>query len=364
MDDKGFAFTPLTFLLLVPVMILAISYNGIINEVNTISAIAIGGDVTITIANNIIIVIDEDTGDAGRNSALNAVETVINNTNLLAGNQPFFGQTAGNNSTTYIINSVVSMLNNNITNTCIVLENQTGRTIYVNNVLITNTTTNLTILNPSNLNISQNDPYGFTITVSSVPITVVQNGQNVTINTPKESAYVSIIGLEDPYIWVNTKERNSSVIYNYPYYTNTYNTGIADYHFADIQSPGNLTNLWTCLYGSNASNIYGSNSSNIINPYYFPDPHGLSFFDRLENRTNNTSGSPASARMSTFIIYDVLSTEHGNNPTSMLDHEYFSGVSGSTITSKGSVVHCPGSGNSFLISSTYATNLGLNFNYP
>ena len=55
MDDKGFAFTPLTFLLLVPVMILAISYNGIINEVNTISAIAVGGDVTITIANNIAI---------------------------------------------------------------------------------------------------------------------------------------------------------------------------------------------------------------------------------------------------------------------------------------------------------------------
>ena len=67
--------------------------------------------------------------------------------------------------------------------------------------------------------------------------------------------------------------------------------------------------------------------------------------------------------MSTFIIYDVLSTEHGNNPTSMLDHEYFNGVSGSSITSKGSVVDCPGSGNAFLISSVYATNLGLNFNY-
>ena len=90
------------------------------------------------------------------------------------------------------------MLNNNLTNTCIVLENQTGRTIYVNNVLVNNSTTNLTILNSSNLNISQNDPYGFTITVSSVPITVVQNNQNVTINTPVESAYVSIIGLEDP----------------------------------------------------------------------------------------------------------------------------------------------------------------------
>ena len=78
------------------------------------------------------------------------------------------------------------MLNNNLTNTCIVLENQTGRTIYLNNVLITNTSTNISILNSSNLNISQNDPYGFTITVSSLPISVAQNGQNVTINTPVE----------------------------------------------------------------------------------------------------------------------------------------------------------------------------------
>ncbi len=60
MDDKGFAFTPLTFLLLVPVMILAVSYNGVINEVSAISAIAIGGDVTNSIGNNIISVIDLD----------------------------------------------------------------------------------------------------------------------------------------------------------------------------------------------------------------------------------------------------------------------------------------------------------------
>ena len=238
MDDKGFAFTPLTFLLLVPVMILAISYNGIINEVNTISAIAIGGDVTISIANNIATVIDEDAGDSGRYSALIAVQTVVNNTNLLADNKPFFNQTPGNNSTSFIINNVVSMLNNNLTNTCIVLENQTGRTIYLNHVLITNTSTNISILNSSNLNISQNDPYGFTITVSSLPISIAQNGQNVTINTPVENSYVSIQGLEDPYIWVNTKERNSSVIWAYPFYTNStsYFNGIVNYHFADRHS--------------------------------------------------------------------------------------------------------------------------------
>ena len=140
MDDKGFAFTPLTFLLLVPVMILAISYNGIVNDVNAISAIAIGGDVTNSIGNNIISVINQDAGDSGRNSALNAVETVVNNTKLVANNNPFFGQSAGNNSSTYIINNVTTSLNTNITSTCKVLENQTGRTIYVNNIPVDNST--------------------------------------------------------------------------------------------------------------------------------------------------------------------------------------------------------------------------------
>jgi hypothetical protein len=99
--------------------------------------------------------------------------------------------------------------------------------------------------------------------------------------------------------------------------------------------------------------------------YYFPDPHGLSFFDRLENKTNYSSTSPTSARMSTFIIYDVLSQEHGNNHVSMLDHEYFNStlILGLSITSKGSTVTVPGSGTPFYISSTYEGYLGLSPNY-
>ncbi len=51
----------------------------------------------------------------------------------------------------------------------------------------------------------------------------MQNGQNLSFKTPVRNIYVSIQGLEDPYIWVNTMERNSTVIYAYPYYTNTSN---------------------------------------------------------------------------------------------------------------------------------------------
>ena len=50
MDDKGYAFTPLVVLLFIPVIIIGVSFSGIVNEVNTLSSIAIGGDVTATVA--------------------------------------------------------------------------------------------------------------------------------------------------------------------------------------------------------------------------------------------------------------------------------------------------------------------------
>lgn len=360
MDDKGFAFTPLTFLLLVPVMILAVSYNGVINEVSAISSIAIGGDVTITIANNIISDIDLDTADAGRNSALIAVETVVNATSIYAGNQPFFGSSGdnhtGNNSKAFIVGSTVTMLNSNITNTCRKLEQQTGRTIYINGVLVDpNGSNSMPIFSASDLNLTQSDPFGFTITVTSVPIKVVQNNQSVQFNTPVRNVYVSIVGLEDPYIWVNSKERTSSVIYNYPFYSSQFN----DYHFADNVSSSKLDYLWECFNGPNVT-VMGPR------PFYFPDAHGLSFFDRLENRTNGTSGSPISARMSTFVIDDPLQEDHGNIPTSMLDHEYFAGVTGYNITTtRGASVTFVSTptNKTFLISTTYRGYLGLNLNY-
>jgi len=34
MDEKGYAFTPLAFLLFIPVIIIALSYGNIVNELN------------------------------------------------------------------------------------------------------------------------------------------------------------------------------------------------------------------------------------------------------------------------------------------------------------------------------------------
>ncbi|HNS25106.1 MAG TPA: hypothetical protein PKK85_03460, partial [Methanobacteriaceae archaeon] len=59
MDEKGFSFTPMAFLIMIPILLIAISFTGIVNEINAISQIAIGGDVTYTAANNIIISIEK-----------------------------------------------------------------------------------------------------------------------------------------------------------------------------------------------------------------------------------------------------------------------------------------------------------------
>lgn len=368
MDDKGYAFAPMAFLLIVPVVVLAVSFNGVIGELNSISSIAIGGDITATIAHNIVTAVEQDTGDAGRYSAMTAVQTVINKTNIYD-NHPFFGKTGdnstGDNSKAFIVKSTVNMLNKNITETCRVLEQQTGRDIYIKNIYVDpNGTDTLNVFEPNDLELYQKDPYGFYIKVKSVPIKVVQrdasqnNNQSVQFDTPVRDVYVSIEQLEDPWIWVLTKHRNSSVIYRYPYYTSSGaisgGTG-DDYHFADNAAPGTLNYLWECFLGANVT-VMGPR------PYYFPDTHGLSFFDRLENRTPETSGSPPEARMSTFIIYDVLEEDHGNNPVSMVDHEYFAGDLGEVITVQGTTVKTP-SGVEFLISPTYRGYLDLQPTY-
>jgi hypothetical protein len=367
MEDKGYAFTPLAFLLFIPVIILAVSFSGIVNEVNTLSAIVIGGDVTATVASNVVNAIQEDTGDAGRNSAFLATKTVIDSYNL--NNNPFFGQSAPTDSRSFIENSTLNLLNNNVTTTCRVIEQQTGRTIIINgNTIDPSATGSIAIFTASNMNITQSDPFGFNITLTSVPVTILQNSttnnQSFVFNTPPMNVYISIERLEDPYIWVNTYGRNSSVIYRYPYYTQSSSIlgGNASnvYHFADQVSIGKLNYLNESLVGANSTFGYM--------PYYFPDTHGLTFFDRLENRTNNTSLGPDSAKMSTFILWNPDYENIPGYTPSYLDHEYFAGINGTPITTThGSVITnvTDPLGNTFYLSSTYKTILGLfnNYNY-
>ena len=366
MDDKGYAFTPLVLLLLIPVIIIGVSFSGIVNELNTLSSIAIAGDVTSTVASNVVKAIKDDTADAGRNSAYLASRSVIDNFN--GNNDPYFDNSAPTDARSFVTNKTLVLLNQNITNTCRVLEQQTGRNITINGVLIDPAgTSSATIFNSGNIGIVESDPFGFNITLTSVPVTITQNGssnnQNFTFKTPPMNVYISITQLEDPYIWVNTNGRNASVINPYPYYTSSNNilngTASTTYHFSDQVSAGKLSYLYEELIGANKTN-FG------LMPYYFPDSHGLSFFDRLQNLTNSTSSSPASARMSTFILWNPNYENIPGYTPSYLDHEYFAGINGTKITTTHSSVVTDvldPANNVFYLSPTYKTILGLADNY-
>ncbi|MBU4608495.1 MAG: hypothetical protein KUA33_05325, partial [Methanobacterium sp.] len=292
MDEKGYVFSPIAVLILIPVLVIAINFGEIVNESNTLASIAIGGDVTYNTAQNIFSIIEKSSADAGRNSAYNATRKVIDDNKIKNNTNPFF---PNGTSKQHIRQNIVNSLNVQLIDSCKELERQTGREIFINNIPINNYTNQTLLL--KDVTISQDDPFGFYVHVrGGIPIKVVQKDQVYEGVTPPITSYVSISGLEDPYIWVNSKERNSNVIFKSPYYEDSPYTG-KDFHMDDVVDNPNarLYELWNYLNGTN-------NPSGITpRPYYFPDPHGLSFFDRLENNTNTTSSRPE-VRMSTFVI--------------------------------------------------------------
>ncbi|HOI71447.1 MAG TPA: hypothetical protein PLC38_04085 [Methanobacterium sp.] len=314
MDEKGFAFTPLTYLLIIPVMVIAISYGNIIDEANLIGSLITGGDVTYSSATTLFSAMEKGANDAGRNSAYNASRKVVDD-------HTFF--TSGT-SKNYIKNNIIAALNVHIVDTALKIQHETGRQVYINNILIDDYTDKP--FNTNNVNITQTDPFGFNIEIKGgIPIKIVQQDkdQAYELKTPDMSTYVTIEGLEDPYIWIYTKERRSNVIYKYQYATVIGSE--FDYYFdSNVDTENNrLHYLWECLNGTD-------NPSNIPRrPNYFPDPNGLSFFDRLEGKNSSTEN--ANVRMSTFILGDPLSENHGRSDISRLDHEYMLGIVGTDI---------------------------------
>lgn len=343
-DERGYVFTPMMVLLFIPIVIMAIAYADIVNEANMLAALATGGDVTLSAFSSFYSDLERGASDAGRNAAYNATRMVIDNATALDPN-PFF---EAGQSKTYIHDRVVDALNAYIINSTLTLEKETGREIYINNISVDNYTS--MVLTSSDVSITQEDPFGFYVVIrAGIPIKVVQRGQSFEGKTPQIKAYVSIEGLEDPYIWVNTKYRQSNVIYKYPYYAT--NGTYYDYRLNEsVDDDDHLQHLWYCLNGTD-------NPSTITpRPYYIVDPSGLSFFDRLENRSTGTN--PV-AGMSTFIIGDPLLEDHnGNQYISKIDREYFKGIVGSTIKVRGSPMYDP-LGAPFCLSDTYKELLGL-----
>ncbi len=356
MDERGYAFTPLAFLLFIPVIVIALSYGSIVNELNDLSALAIGGDITYNTATNIYSAMEKGAADAGRNAAYNATRTVIDNHAFMTDSKSQITENIRNNMNDYVITS------------CQRLEIETGRQIYINNISITNST--YQVFKPGDVTIDQEDPFGFYVNIKGdIPIRVEQKNQVFEGRTSTMRVYVSIEGLEDPYVWINSKERVSTVIYKYPYYmSNDPLTHEPNYLFHEyIDDDGlRLHHIWECMNGTdNPSEIYPR-------PYYFIDPNGLSFFDRLENKTPTSSTSASNTRMSTFILGDPLYEDHGSNHAiSRIDHEYFAGVLGTSIkigNGQGIDMREPDDsgpyGPIFYLSPQYKTYLDLDSNDP
>lgn len=351
MDEKGYAFTPMVYLLFIPVMILAISYGNIVNEANSLAALATGGDVTMTAVSNIFTSIEDGIRDSGRSACFNATRKVIDN---YSNNQSvvFF---KNGTSKPYIKKLILNSLNAYVINASRDIENQTGREVYINNIPINNYT-NATF-SDNNISIYQNDPFGFYVKINqSIPIRVEQKGQVFTGKTPEIVTYVSFEGLEDPYIWVNTKARQSDVISKYSYATYSDIYGYTYFFDEEVNEDENKINfLWDCLNGTRGI-------SGIPNrPLYFVNPYGLSFFDRLENRSvsaevNNTT------RMSTFVLGDPLFDEHGRADISKLDQDYFGNKTGTLITIKKDPFRDPTS-SPFYLSNFYINFFGMKAKY-
>jgi hypothetical protein len=328
MDNKGYVFTPMVYLLFIPIMVIAISYGSIVNE-------ATGAT------------------DAGRNAAYNATRLVIDNYTF--NRTPVFF--SNGTSKRYIENRIISAINAYVINSSKTIEMQTGREVFINNIPINNYT-NATFFD-SDVNISQTDPFGFYITVrGGIPVKIVQKGQVFEGRTPPISVYVSIEGLDDSYLWVNSKARISNIIYKYPFFTYSSLYGY-NYYFADTKNftTNRLYNLWDCFNGTN-------NPSNITpRSYYFNDPYGLSFFDKLENRSTSAETNNAT-RMSSFIRGDPLLEDHGTPAISRVDWEYFKNppVAGTQITMDGDPI-TDATGSDFYLSTFYKTFFGLQSAY-
>lgn len=352
MDEKGFSFTPLAFLLMVPVIIIAISYGNILNELNMISGLAMGGDVTLTTAVNVFNAIEMGAKDAGRNSAYNATRKVLDDRMFFPKNTP------DSSSKEYIKTQVWRIVNEHVIQICRDLEKETGREIFLNDISITNNT--FQVIYPDEITITQENPYGFYINIEGgIPIKVVQKGQTYEGFTPPIKVPVSIQGLEDPYIWLNTEYNQTNLYFTYP----EYDDGAAKPYNFDRYIDNNgkkIQFLWYCLNGTGNPSRIGPR------PYYFPDPHGLTFFDRLENRTNDTSTGPVDAKFSTFIIGDPLFNSRGTSLVSHLDHEYFTYPSWNppvtTIQVRGTQFTDP-EGHLFYISQNYLDFFDLETNY-
>ncbi|BDZ71186.1 hypothetical protein [Methanobacterium petrolearium] len=161
MDEQGYVFTPTTLLLLIPIVIVAMAYSGILNDLTMVSSMAIGGDVTSTTALNVFSAMEKGTSDAGRTAAFSATKKVIDDREFFS--KTYINAYGESASKEYVHNRVLYTMNDYVVQSCKDLEAQTGREIYLNNESVNNQTSQLIYYD--DITITQENPYSFYINI-------------------------------------------------------------------------------------------------------------------------------------------------------------------------------------------------------
>jgi hypothetical protein len=345
---KGFIFTGMAFLLIVPAVILVASYIEMIRYGEEGRILALESDIVYYISWDLRETIVNSAENSGRWEAYQATALLINTYESLAGNysidyaveHSWFTDPEVNtsNSSRVIEDNIIASINEALKE---VMKNYSVAILLNNGNNITDDV----------LSLYQTDPWGFYVRISELPLVI--QGTKAIYNTtiPAINVYVSIEGLSDPYIFIKTRGRSSNRIYRTNY------TPI-DERYDESTSDSRLYQLYNVLIGSgrlgtprpfyHAHNASGSEG-------------GICFFCRLDGKT--ASDCPhTSAKMETFIVGDPLSKSN----VSVVDHYYFTDILGSGITVSGAAMEVPSASPNtydFLIDDTHLAHYDLNRAY-
>ncbi|MFQ5975443.1 MAG: CARDB domain-containing protein [Candidatus Hydrothermarchaeales archaeon] len=344
---SAFVFTGMSFLLVIPAIMLAASFAGMVRYGEAGREIALESDVVYYVSKDVRETILEITLKSGRWETHQAtklvIDTYVNLTRTTnksyAKAHSFFPDTEvdpqGRNITTYLLDKIIETMNQGMNDTIDELERRSGKEIIFNDG---NEITDELIIN-------QTDPWGFYISLAEMPLRVTGGGGpafNTTL--PASDVYITFEGLEDPYITVMSEANAFSRVYRSPYepYNGSYDENV---------SQAKLENLYTALIGS------GTEDNPIPYYHYFGDStrdDGISFFSRLEGNSTNRS-----YKIETFLIGNVLGNQ---SAATRVDHGYFSNTAGSEIEVCLRDFEDP-LGNVFYIDDVHLSYYGLERNY-
>lgn len=344
---RAFVFTGISFLLVIPAIMLAASFAGMIRYGEVGREIALDSDVVFYISKDMRETIEETAKKSGRWEAHQATKLIIDiytdltrTTNIsYAKSHSFFPDTGldpqGRNITTYLKDKIIETMNLRLNETVEELGKRSGKDIIFNDG---NEITD-------ELTISQSDPWGFYISVSAMPLFVSGGGSSFNTTLPTFDVYITFEGLEDPYVFVQSEANSFSRIYRSPY--EPYNIS-----YAESWTMTRINNLYNVLIGS------GTEDNPMPYYHYFGDSirdDGISFFSRLEGNSTNRP-----YKIETFLIGDVLMNQ---STADRVDHAYFSNANGSAITVCTDDFKDP-RGNVFYIDDDHLSYYGLVRSYP